>query len=274
MPERGKYQFFADLRDEEYSALREDIRKRGVLIPVEVDEAGEVLDGHNRLRIAAELGIECPRVVRVFGTEEEKREHALKMNLLRRNLDAVSWAEAFAEVAKSRGVRLGSQGRQEVKTATVAVLAQELGVPERTARRRLETLKLPNPIREAVRAGEISPAEAVRKHARDEKRRVRVPRMTPPKPDPNQQRRELILWERINNGDVLLRVYLPDGTPVDGCPSVALVDKIKGIQGQPIPAKEALLRLRGWWEKPPTRDHKYVPIPTSMRAALKAEGLL
>ena len=37
-----------------------------------------------------------------------------------------------------RGVRVGTQGRQEEKTDNVSVLAAELGVQERTARRRLE----------------------------------------------------------------------------------------------------------------------------------------
>jgi hypothetical protein len=37
---RPKYQLFPDLAPAEFEALRADIAKRGVLIPVEVDEEG------------------------------------------------------------------------------------------------------------------------------------------------------------------------------------------------------------------------------------------
>jgi hypothetical protein len=43
-----KYQLLDDLVPEEREALRADTAKRGVLVPVEEDEEGNVLDGHNR----------------------------------------------------------------------------------------------------------------------------------------------------------------------------------------------------------------------------------
>ena len=42
-------------------ALTESIREHGVICPVVKDQTGYVLDGHNRLAIAAELGVACPR---------------------------------------------------------------------------------------------------------------------------------------------------------------------------------------------------------------------
>lgn len=33
-----KYQIFKNLKDEQYAALEADIKKRGVMVPVEVDE--------------------------------------------------------------------------------------------------------------------------------------------------------------------------------------------------------------------------------------------
>lgn len=133
----AQYQLFDALRDEEYEALKRDIQVRGVLVAVELDEDGNVLDGHHRVSIAMELGIDYPTVVRAGLTEDAKREHVLKLNLLRRHLTPIKWAQAFERLAEVRGVRLGVQGRQEEKTATVAVLAAEVGVSERTARDRL-----------------------------------------------------------------------------------------------------------------------------------------
>ncbi|MFP3656254.1 hypothetical protein SB777_35685, partial [Burkholderia sp. SIMBA_052] len=45
-----------------------------------------MLDGHHRAKIAAELGIECPREVREGLTDEEKRRLAITLNLHRRHL--------------------------------------------------------------------------------------------------------------------------------------------------------------------------------------------
>jgi N6-adenosine-specific RNA methylase IME4 len=136
----GKYQFLEPLLDEDFQALRADIAKRGVLVPVEKDENGDTLDGHHREAIAHELGLDCPTIVRHFATEEEKREHVIKLNLARRQLDPVRWGKAFRLLLDERGVRRG-QGRQKAqqeKTATIAVLAAEVGVSARTARHRVK----------------------------------------------------------------------------------------------------------------------------------------
>jgi ParB-like chromosome segregation protein Spo0J len=59
----SRYQVFEPLSDEAYAALKRDIEKNGIRVPIEVDEEGESLDGHNRAAIAVDLGIECPKVV-------------------------------------------------------------------------------------------------------------------------------------------------------------------------------------------------------------------
>ena len=45
------------LGPEEYDRLRESIEQYGVLVPVVTDEHGFILDGHNRVEIARELGL-------------------------------------------------------------------------------------------------------------------------------------------------------------------------------------------------------------------------
>ena len=137
-----RYQLLPPLRPEEREALRVDIAARGVLVPVEIDAAtGAILDGHHRAAIAAELGIDFPRVKRRFNTETERVEHVLKLNLLRRHLGPVAWASAFRRLVESRGLRLGQGQRNDRRAATsdtVAEVARELGVEPRTARRRLQ----------------------------------------------------------------------------------------------------------------------------------------
>lgn len=80
------YQLLPELAADDYDRLRADIAERGVLVPVEVDEHGAILDGHHRRRIADELGIDCPTVTRTGLAEHEKRLHAVALNLARRHL--------------------------------------------------------------------------------------------------------------------------------------------------------------------------------------------
>lgn len=81
-----KYQLLPPLSPEEYDRLKADIALRGVMVAVELDEEGNILDGHNRARIAWELGIEYPTVIRSGLPEHEKRLHAVTLNLARRHL--------------------------------------------------------------------------------------------------------------------------------------------------------------------------------------------
>lgn len=81
------YQVMPELTAEEYAELKADIAERGVMIPIEFDEEGNVLDGYHRLKICSELGIEdYPMVVRIGLTEAEKLTHARKLNIARRHL--------------------------------------------------------------------------------------------------------------------------------------------------------------------------------------------
>src|SRR5712691_8651906 len=136
------YQVFELLSDEAYAALKRDIQKNGIRVPAETDEAGNILDGHNRAKIAQELGIDYPKVVRTFETEAEKIEYAIKMNLLRRHVGPLQWARAFSRLMQARGIsRRRKHNRHTPRPATIAALAAEVGVKERTARDRLQLLE-------------------------------------------------------------------------------------------------------------------------------------
>jgi ParB-like chromosome segregation protein Spo0J len=83
----GPYQTQDPLSDEDFAILERDILERGVLVPIEFDEHGNVLDGHHRLKICRKHGItDYPTVVRKGWTEQQKRTHSRKMNLARRHM--------------------------------------------------------------------------------------------------------------------------------------------------------------------------------------------
>lgn len=75
-----------DLPPEQYEALKADIAARGVLVPVVLDEDGEVIDGHHRKRAADELGIDYPREIHAGLSDDERQEMAVVLNLRRRHL--------------------------------------------------------------------------------------------------------------------------------------------------------------------------------------------
>jgi ParB-like chromosome segregation protein Spo0J len=80
-------QVMPDLNEEEYAALRYDIERHGVMVPIVVDQHGRILDGHHRDQIATELGIEAPREVRHVADDGEAYELALTLNMARRHLN-------------------------------------------------------------------------------------------------------------------------------------------------------------------------------------------
>lgn len=83
----SKYQLLPPLSEAEFAALREDIAVAGVLVPIDVDEHGDILDGHHRKQACDELGIECPTRVIEGIPEFAKADYALTVNLARRHLD-------------------------------------------------------------------------------------------------------------------------------------------------------------------------------------------
>ncbi len=97
MSESYQYQLLPNLTADEYASLKADIAERGVLVAVEYDEAGHILDGHHRVKAAHELGLaEWPSVVRGGMTEQEKRQHVWALNLQRRHLSKEQWREQWA----------------------------------------------------------------------------------------------------------------------------------------------------------------------------------
>ena len=83
---KPKYQILPALTPAEYDALKASIRKRGVEVPIIVDQCGEIVDGFHRQKACDELGISCPTEVRRFDSEAERLELAVTANCQRRQL--------------------------------------------------------------------------------------------------------------------------------------------------------------------------------------------
>lgn len=117
------------LSAEKFEALKADIKKRGVMVPVETDtDTDEIIDGYHRYRACQQLGITtCPQKRRHFKSEAERRWHAVALNIHRRQLKK-SQVAAFAakyrppmekETVKERQRRTQVRGTQRPVVAKV-----------------------------------------------------------------------------------------------------------------------------------------------------------
>lgn len=102
MTSTADYQVMPPLSAEEYAALRADIAERGILVPVVRDQHGNLLDGHHRVQIAAELGVDYPHEVRQVDGHEQARDVAYALNLVRRHLSREQRRELIAKEIKDR----------------------------------------------------------------------------------------------------------------------------------------------------------------------------
>jgi hypothetical protein len=124
------YQLLPPLSAEEYAALKADIAARGVLVPVEVDEQGNLLDGHHRVLAWEELRAEgvpvaaYPATMRAGLSEADKLAHVLALNLARRHLDKEARREL---VVRLRAARMSTWD-----------IAEKTGIPQTTVRRDLD----------------------------------------------------------------------------------------------------------------------------------------
>jgi N6-adenosine-specific RNA methylase IME4 len=145
-----KYQVCRPLTPIEYEALKADIAEHGVLIPIEVDENGDILDGHHRVQAWQELraeGVNVPqwaKLIRQGLSEEQKRNHARKLNVLRRQMDEEErkriWADmkldgmSYPAIVAATGVPYGTvyNGINEVIKSDNLTLPPTNGIDGKT----------------------------------------------------------------------------------------------------------------------------------------------
>jgi ParB-like chromosome segregation protein Spo0J len=122
------FQELPPLSRHDYDRLKASVAEHGFLEPIEVDEDGNTLDGHHRLRIAAELGIDPPAQRVIPGmTEEQKRDYALTVNLARRQMSVGEkrelWRRRDEEIAERLRANPAASNRQ---------IAEVVGVDHKT----------------------------------------------------------------------------------------------------------------------------------------------
>lgn len=117
----SRFQPFNDLPASQQEALKRDVEVRGIVNPILVDENDKTIDGHQRRKVAAELGIDCPRIVLTGLSDDEKMSLAIALNTFRRHLTGVERSKALQQMAQ-----LGMSVRR---------IAEATGIPKSTVQR-------------------------------------------------------------------------------------------------------------------------------------------
>ena len=144
------YQVMPELTAEEYAELKVDIAQRGVMVPIEYDEQGNILDGYHRLKICGELGIkDFPKVIRAGMTEVEKLTHARKLNMARRQLTGDQKRELIRDQLKATPEQSDRQIAKALGVSHVTVGSQ---------RRELESIGQIDQSSRCTKDGRIYPA--------------------------------------------------------------------------------------------------------------------
>ena len=168
----GPYQLFKDLPPAIESALRDSIDRFGVLVPVAKDQHGNVLDGHQRARIADDLGLKYPVNIIEVADEDEAREIARTLNEDRRAMpkaERLPVVQALREEGHSMRAIAGAVG------VTKSQVERDLStVPDGTVPDRVTGLD--GKTRPARREPKPEPADALRlaKEVKTERRQERI----------------------------------------------------------------------------------------------------
>ena len=145
---------FDPLSGKDYERLKEDIRERGIIDPLICDKSFTLLTGHNRLRIALELGLkEIPvRKIKSELSPKEEKKFLVLDNLLRRQLSPPEKESLILEFYKDEilednrgGDRKSPKKNDEKIKGEISPLIQkeslakkierEIGISEATAKK-------------------------------------------------------------------------------------------------------------------------------------------
>lgn len=149
---RINQEYFDAESEEHLHDLCEDIRRRGIIVPLIAKRDGTLLAGHNRLMVARELNLKLIPVqyVQEELSDEREREFIIKDNILRRhlspekriNLYKKAYPDFEATFLNNETRTVGGRTKNgETNRLTIARIAEETGQKEETVKKQLQTYR-------------------------------------------------------------------------------------------------------------------------------------
>lgn len=119
------------IKTEEYERMKEDIRKRGIQVPLIALPNYKILCGYNRCKIARELDLESVPVIIKDVPSANRMEFALKDNIMRRQLSVDQISDFVLDITGD----LSGRPAKHSHAKTNKDIAKVLGVSARTVQR-------------------------------------------------------------------------------------------------------------------------------------------
>jgi ParB-like chromosome segregation protein Spo0J len=125
------------LSKSEYELLKNSISNKGLHLPIIINQDNVILDGHNRLKICQELGIEPKFEVKKFLDPLQEKEFVIEINVKRRHLNCFQIAELeykmeeiYRERAKQRSLSNLKNVKENISTAPNDAIELDKGKDE------------------------------------------------------------------------------------------------------------------------------------------------
>jgi len=114
--------------------LKEDVKRRGILVPLIARKDGTLLAGHSRLMIAGQLKLQSVPVQYVEDklTNQQEIEFIIKDNLLRRQLGPEERKALYRKIYKDFEDRILVEGKQKDVGINIKELAEKTGLKAAT----------------------------------------------------------------------------------------------------------------------------------------------
>jgi ParB family chromosome partitioning protein len=146
------YQPRMEMDREAFEELKKSVREKGIIQPIAIrpsqDGRYQLIAGERRLKAAIEVGLKwIPSYILNITNDEEMLEMALIENVQREHLNPIDLAKGYQRLI------------DEVKM-TQEELAEKIGKDRATIANVIRLLKLPEPIQDSIRKGEIREGHA------------------------------------------------------------------------------------------------------------------
>ena len=140
-PLNAKY--FDNVDGKEMTQLAEDIKKRGILVPLVMKSDGTLLAGHTRLLIAKSIGMKTVPVQMVMGKigNDEETQFIVKDNLLRRHLTSYQRQAIYEKMFPEFKERVIIKNDKSGIGMDYKEVSRKTGIPEVTVENDLHIIR-------------------------------------------------------------------------------------------------------------------------------------
>lgn len=142
-PNPKNEEYFISESPEYFERLEQDIRERGILVPLLAKEDGTLLAGHNRLIVAEKLNLKFVPVqyVKQQISESEEQSFVIKDNLLRRQFTGAEWFQIYRRLYPDFDERIvdgNKAGKPKADALTATIIAKDTGQKVEAVRKQLQ----------------------------------------------------------------------------------------------------------------------------------------